>query len=176
MISMLVFSLLVGGILSANIFGLKMCEITKNKLERGLQARAVIGNLAAEVRSARAVLVGSVANGVFSATLAGQPQTGNALAIFPTTNDTTFIIYFLNPNSTNESFRRFTSASTTPVELASSVTNSPIFTMEDYAGNPLTTWKGQVVKIKLEFFQARGLAPDAEYFKLETAMARRAIE
>ncbi len=172
LISMTLFCVLLGGIVYANVFGLKMCEMTKTKLERSHDARAAIGKLANEIRSSKSAWIGTVDDtGLFQAKLNGDAQLGDALIIYPTTNTNSYVVYFLN--SSDSTFRRFTSTSKVPIALAGQVTNSPIFRMQDYSGNVLTNWQiNWVINMKLEFFQPREFSPD-EYYKLETAVTRR---
>ncbi|HTD65365.1 MAG TPA: prepilin-type N-terminal cleavage/methylation domain-containing protein [Candidatus Limnocylindria bacterium] len=174
-VTMALFSLVLGGLVYGNVFGLKMCEITRAKLLRSADARAAIGQLADEIRCAKTAWIGEVdGSGVFQTGVDGDPQVGNAIMICPTTNTMEFIVYFKNSDST---FRRYTSLSQTPVVLASMVTNSMIFSAEDYQGIVLTNRQNnRVIHVTLEFFQARGFVPDAEYFRLETAVTRRAID
>ena len=173
LITMALFSLLLAGIVCGTVYGLKMCELTKAKLTRSSDARASINILAAEIRSSKGVHVGSVdTHGVFRATLDGQPQTGSALLIYPTTNKSSFVVYFLNPS--DKTFRRTTSNSGTPKALAASVTNSVIFKAQDHRGNVLTNAQhNRVIHVNLEFFQGKGQSPADGFFKLETAVTRR---
>jgi hypothetical protein len=153
-----------------------MCEMTKAKLLRSHEARASMGKLADEIRAAKTALVGSVtSNGVFQAVTDGSSQKGNALLIYPTTNKASYIVYFVN--ASDQTLRRTTSASSTPTVLATLVTNSVIFRAQDYLGNVLTNQQNnRVLKVNLEFFQARGMTANAEYYKLETAVTRRSID
>jgi prepilin-type N-terminal cleavage/methylation domain-containing protein len=176
LVSTALFSIVLAGLVYGNVYGLKMCELTKIKLTRSHEGRLVLGKLAEEIRSAKTTWVGSLdGSGSFQATLEGQPQTGSALLIYPTTNKANYIVYYVNP--ADKSFRRITSASSTPTLLASLVTNSVIFRAQDYAGNVLTnSQNNRVTKIQLNFFQARGEMAHAEYYTLETAVTRRAID
>jgi prepilin-type N-terminal cleavage/methylation domain-containing protein len=176
LISTALFSVLLGGLVYGGVYGAKMCEMTRVKLTRSHEARAVIGKLAGEIRAAKTSWVGSLdGSGVFQAVSDGQPQSGTALLLYPTTNQANFIVYYLN--SSDRSFRRTTSAAATPTVLATLVTNSVIFRAQDYLGNVLTNRdNNRVIKVKLEFFQARGQTPNAEYYKLETAVTRRSID
>src|SRR5688572_8214491 len=82
LITMVLFSLLLSGIICGTVYGLKMCELTKAKLTRSDDARSAMGKLANEIRSSKALHVGNVgADGIFKAVLDGQPQTGSALLV-----------------------------------------------------------------------------------------------
>jgi len=63
-------------------------------------------------------------------------QIGSALQIYPTTNSTSWIRYYYDTNS--QEIRR-TSDGTSYTRVAQYVTNQQPFTLEDYAGNILTT-------------------------------------
>ncbi len=176
LVTIALFSILLGGLVYGNVYGLKMCEMSKQKVTRSDEARLALGKFTDEVRACKDTWVGNVnAQGLFVATLEGQPQIGTALVIYPSTNTNTFIIYFRNPS--DKTFRRYTSASTTPVALAAAVTNSSIFAMRNFDGTLLTNWQNnRVIHLDLEFFQARGLSPMPEYYKLATAVTKRALD
>ena len=53
LITMALFSLLLGGIICGTVYGLKMCELTKAKLTRSDDARAAIGQLEDDIRSSK---------------------------------------------------------------------------------------------------------------------------
>lgn len=176
LVSMALFSVLLGGLVVGNVYGAKMCELAKAKLSRSHEARVSLGKLAEEIRAAKITWVGSVStDGLFEAVTDGKPQAGSALLIYPTTNKADYIVYFVNDQ--DKTFRRVTSVSRTPTVLATLVTNSVIFRAQDYLGTVLTNQQNnRVIKVNLEFFQARGLTANAEYYKLETAVTRRAID
>ncbi len=175
MVTMALFSLVLSGLVYGSVFGLRMCEITKSKLLRSADARSAIGKLSDEIRSAKGAWIGDVdGSGTFQGVLDGSPQRGSAIMICPTTNRASYIVYFRNADA---SFRRVTSASPTPRVLATLVTNAMIFSAQDFRGILLTnSQNNRVINVKLEFFQARGIVPDAEYFRLETSVTRRAID
>jgi hypothetical protein len=154
-----------------------MCAITRTKIEKSSDARVAVGKLADEIRSAKITWVGNVdAGGTFQAIPEGQYQTGSALLINPTTNRANFIVYFLNVS--DKTFRRFTSASATPVALAATVTNAAIFRAQNYSGNTLTNWQNnRVISVNLEFFQnGGGASPSTESFQLHTAVTKRSLD
>jgi hypothetical protein len=174
MVAMSVFLLLLGGVVVANLCGLKMLAISTTKLTATDAARKAIGKLTDEIRASKSVYVGNVTNGVFVALPIGGLQAGTGLLIYPTTNATNFIIYFVNPS--DQSFRRTTSVPGTTTVLAQSLTNTVAFTAQDCLGNVLTnSQNNRVIHLDLEFFQAQGQTP-ADYYKLETSATRRALE
>ena len=103
LISITVFSLLVIGIVFANLYGLSMFHITETTLNATDDARKTIGKMTQEIRACKTVLVGNVKNGVFVAQLDGEAQQGAGLLIHPTTNNANYVIYFVNPS--DQTFR-----------------------------------------------------------------------
>jgi prepilin-type N-terminal cleavage/methylation domain-containing protein len=175
MVSMTVFSLLVSGIVAANLYGLKMFQITETKLNATGYARKAIGKLTDEIRAGKTTWVGYVTNGVFVARTDGEVQTGSGLLIYPTMNTSVFTIYFVDPS--DRSFRRTTSTPAVTTVLAPSVTNAVIFRAQDYQGNVLTNNQdNRVIHLTLEFLQPSRWGRMADYYKLETSVTRRALE
>jgi hypothetical protein len=173
MIAMAVFTFVIAGVLGANLFGLRMFQITENKLSASDDARSALGKLSEDIRNAKRTYIGSVSsNGQFTALVDGVPHSGTGLIIYPTTNNTDFIVYFLN--AADNSFRRTTSVTNTTVVLARSITNTVVFRIQDFRGNVLTnSQNNEVIYVDLECYRARryGVIPD--YYKLETAGTRR---
>lgn len=174
MIAVAVFSFVVIGVTSANLFGLRMFQITENKLSASDAARKIIGKVTDDIRACKSSCVGDVTNGVFVSVADGQPQAGAALFINPTTNSANYIIYFLNaPDNT---FRRTTSAGAITI-LARSITNKTVFRAQDYLGNVLTNnQNNRVIYFDLEFFQTNRQGVVSDYYKMETAITRRALQ
>jgi type II secretory pathway pseudopilin PulG len=175
LIAITLFLLLVGGIVAANLFGLRMYQITENKLDSTDKARKAIGRMADEIRSCKTTWVGSVSNGVFVARLDGEVQTGAGLLIYPTTNTASFIMYFRN--SPDQSLRRTTSAPGSTTVVAQWITNSTIFCAEDHLGNVLTNnQNNRVIHLTLECYRPPRQGVAADYSKLETSVTRRVLE
>jgi hypothetical protein len=172
LISTTLFLLLLAGILGANLFGLRMFQLTETKLKCGDGARKALGLLTDEIQRCNNTWVGNVTNGTFVALLDGEAQTGSALLIQPSTNNTNFVIYYLNAG--DQSFRRSLSANASTTTVAETVTNTSIFQAQDYLGNVLTNQQvNRVIHVRLEFFQAQAWLPVGDYAKVETAVTRR---
>ncbi|MDB6108440.1 MAG: hypothetical protein JWR69_190 [Pedosphaera sp.] len=176
LIAMTVFLLLLGAILGANIFGLKLLTTTSAKLTATDQTRKAIGQLTDDIRNAKITMVGKVnTNGVFAGLLNGELQQGSAVIIYPTTNTTNFIVYYLN--TPDQTFRRSTSVPGSTSILAKAITNSLPFCAQDYQGRVLTNnQNNRVIHLTLEFYQPRVAGPTADYYKLETSVTRRVLE
>ena len=175
LIATTVFIILIGGIVSAHLFGLSLFQITETKLNATQDVRKLIGRLADEIRACKTTWVGNVTNGVFAARLDGERQQGTGLLVYPTTNQTSYIIYFVNPS--DQTFRRTTSTPRTTAILAESITNSVVFRAQDHLGNVLTNNRNnRVIHLNLEFYQPKRHLQAADYYKLETSVTRRALE
>jgi len=173
LIAITVFSLLVIGIVFANLYGLSMFHITETTLNATDDARKTIGKMAQEIRTCNAALVGNVKNGVFVAQLDGEIQQGTGLLIRPTTNNANYVIYFVNPS--DQTFRRTTSTPGSATVLAESITNSMVFSVQDHLGQVLTNnQNNRVIHLNLEFYQPKRHMQIADYYKLETSVTRRA--
>ncbi len=181
MVASAIFSIVIMGTVSANIFGLRMYQITKAKLGASDEARRAVSRLVNEVRSAKIVRVGNGSFGSFTNVALGSPQEGNALQIYPTTNTSSFIRYYWD--SGDRRFKRTTDAGGTSVVVANFISNNIVFRAENHLGTVLTNnQNNRVINLKLEFFQLQfgsvGIGPDSlfDYYKLETRITRRALE
>jgi prepilin-type N-terminal cleavage/methylation domain-containing protein len=177
LIASTVFLLVIIGIVSANLFGLKMFQITQTKLNVVTWSRQTSDKMTAEVHACNSVWVGNIAtNGVFETLLDGETQQGNGLLIYPTTNTNNFILYFVNPS--DQTFRRTTGQPGTAVVLADSVTNTLVFAAQDFSGTNVLTnnSNNRVIHLTLEFYQPARYLLGADYYKMETSMTRRALQ
>jgi prepilin-type N-terminal cleavage/methylation domain-containing protein len=173
MVAMAIFLLLVGGMVSTNLFGLRMFQIEQTKLNASDQARRIVGVLTDEIHSCDSFQIGTVTNGTFTGLPLGASQLGPALIVYPTTNTTNFIMYFVN--TADQKFRRATSVPGSTRIVAQSVTNATdLFRAQDYLGNVLTNMQDNtVLHLKLEFYQAARFGVPPDYYKLETSATRR---
>jgi hypothetical protein len=173
MVSVTILILLVGGIVSANFFGLRMFQVEQTKLGVSDQARKIVGVLMDEIHSCDSFQIGTFTNGTFTGLPLGAPQIGPALIVYPTTNATNFVMYFVNTAS--QDFLRATSVPGSTRSVARAVTNSTdLFRAQDYLGNILTNLQNNtVLHLKLEFYQAARFGVPPDYYKLETSITRR---
>lgn len=173
MVSGAILVLMVGGMVLANLFGLRMFQIEETKLNASDQARKIVGVLMDEIHSCDTFQIGTFTNGTFTGLPLGAPQIGPALIVYPTTNLTSYIMYFVNTG--DHKFRRATSVSGSTRIVAQSVTNSSdLFRAQDYLGNVLTNAQNNtVLHLKLEFYQAPRFGVPPDYYKLETSTTRR---
>ncbi|MGA3283854.1 MAG: prepilin-type N-terminal cleavage/methylation domain-containing protein [Verrucomicrobiota bacterium] len=178
LIATTVFLLMVGGIIAANLFGLRMFQITETKLNAIRWSRETVGKITAEVRACDSVQVGNVTtNNVFEGLLDGETQQGNSLLIYPTTDTNNFIVYSVNSSDETFSQTVATPSGTNTVILADSVTNTIAFTAQNFSGNVLTNIENnRLIHLTLEFYQPARFMQGADYYKMETSMTRRALQ
>ena len=97
LIAMTVFLLVVGGIVSANLFGLRMFQITETKLNVTTWSRQTIEQITGEIHACNSLSILTIdTNGNSTGLLDGETQQGNALQIYPTANTNNYIVYFVN--------------------------------------------------------------------------------
>jgi prepilin-type N-terminal cleavage/methylation domain-containing protein len=173
LIAIAVFGFVITGIIAANLFGLRIFQITENKLTANDAARKTLGKVADDIRNCKTTYIGNMSsNGVFTAISDGATQSGGGLIIYPT-DSTNYIIYFRNQS--DNTFRRTTSVSNTTAVLAQSITNPIVFRAQDFRGNVLTnSQNNRVIYFNLECYQPQRFGVVADYYKLETAVTRRA--
>ena len=173
MVSATIFILLVGGIVSANLFGLRMYQIEQNKLNASDEARKIVGVLMDEIHSCDSFQIGTFSGGTFTGLRMGTPQVGPALIVYPTTNISNYIMYFFN--GPDRTFRRATSVPGSMRVVAQSVTNATdLFRAQDYLGNVLTNMQNNtVLHVTLEFYQPARFGVPPDYYQLETSVTPR---
>jgi|KBSMisStandDraft_5_1062788.scaffolds.fasta_scaffold40354_2 prepilin-type N-terminal cleavage/methylation domain-containing protein len=176
LIAIAVFGFVIGGVLTANLFGLRIFQITQNKLAASDAARKTLGKISDDIRNCKTAFIANVSsNGMFTALSDGVTQSGAGLILYPTTNTNSYIVYFLNPS--DKTFRRTTSATNTTMILAQSITNPIVFRAQDFRGNVLTnSQNNRVIYLELECYQPKRFGVVADYYKLETAVTRRALQ
>ena len=180
-ISMAVIMLVIGGVISSHVFGLKLNEATRAKLSASDAARNAIGKLVNDIRSAKTIEVGSGSFSAFVAVTNGLAQQGSALKIYPTTNTASYIVYYWD--SSDSKLKRAATAATTPKAIAEYLTNSLVFTSENYAGTILTdNQNNRVIGVNMQFYQIQypittiGQGGLFDYYQVRTKITRRTLE
>src|SRR4026209_2139942 len=113
------------------LFGARMTELTQTKVHTSDRARQLMRLLGSDIRNSQKVRIGTGSVSLFVPAASATPQRGNALQIYPTANTNVYVRYFYN--SSDKTLQRMDDDGTlTPV--ASGVTNSLVYTLEDYAG------------------------------------------
>jgi len=176
MIAVTIFTVVIGGILSAHIFGLRMFQANAAKLTTTEWSRKTFTRMADEVRSCNSLSVGSLnsTNSSFEGLVEGEPQQGTALLITPAGNTNSYILYFLNTK--DQTFRRMTDQPKSTVVLAESITNEIAFVAQNFSGEMLTSLASSnspVIHLILECSQPARFLQSAQQYRLETSMTRR---
>src|SRR6267378_3049942 len=81
MVATSVLLMLVGGLVSANLFGLRMFQISQTKLSASDAVRKAIGNMTDEIRGCKTTYVGTISNGTFVALADGVTQAGSGVLL-----------------------------------------------------------------------------------------------
>jgi hypothetical protein len=174
LIATALFAMLVLGIVSVNLFGLRWYQLGQNKMVITDAARESVGRMSSEIRNCNNVFVGIVTNGTFLAHVDGEPQIGNGLMIYATTNTNSYVLYYMD---TNQNLNRFATDIATNVLIASSITNTNIFQVQDYLGNVQTNnQNNRVIYCSLKFYmspQQVSQSPSPVNYQLQTAVAPR---
>jgi prepilin-type N-terminal cleavage/methylation domain-containing protein len=182
LVTMAIFGMVVAGILSLHIFGLKLNRMVDVKLQATEDSRRALGRLVTDIHGAGIVKVGTGDASTFTEVGFNTAQRGNALQIYPfKTNTTRFVRYFLD--TSDNQLMRIDSASTTPTFISGWVTNALIFTSEDFSGNVLSNnLNNRVIGIDLEFYRLDnpmiqfGHGSYYDFYRLQTRVTRRALE
>jgi prepilin-type N-terminal cleavage/methylation domain-containing protein len=181
MVALSVFTLLVAGLMSAQLMGMRMRKVTETKLESSASARQALNEIRDQVRMARLISVGAGDSEAFKPVADRLPQIGNALQIQATSDTNVFTRYYLDQQS--QSLMRISSAERKPSLVASGITNAMVFTAEDFGGRVLTnSQNSRVIRMLFEFRKweyasaSSGRNGVYDYYRLQTRVTRRATD
>jgi len=182
MITLAIFSLVVIAGLYSHLLGLKMNTFVQTKLQATHKARAALNQTRDEVRSAQTVYVGWGGPTGFTNVPDGSNQQGNALQIYPTSVTNAYVRYYIDPVKLALNRVEVKAGRTNLQTIASDVTNTVAFRVEDYAGNILTNDENsRVICMTFEFYQFEfavlqpGKRNFYDYYRLQTKVSRRAL-
>ena len=182
MVTMAIFGFVVLGVLGLHMFGLKLNKMVEVKLQATEDSRRALSRIVNDIHTAGIVKVGTGDATTFTPAGFNEAQQGNAIQIYPIkTNTTKFVRYFLDTG--NNQLMRLDSAVTTPTFVSGWVTNTVVFTSEDFAGNVLSNnLNNRVIGIDMEFYKLDnpmihfGHGSYYDYYRLQTRVTRRALE
>jgi type II secretory pathway pseudopilin PulG len=181
MVTMTIVLLVMGGLLSAHFFGLRLFELTKAKLGASDEARAAISTLIQEIRSAKLLRIGDGSLATFTEVGVDSLQKGSAIQVYATSNTNLFVRYFWD--AADKKLKRTTNGATYVSVVANSISNQLVFTSEDYTGKILTNNENnRVIGLTLQFYQlqypAVSIGPGNYYdfYQLSTKITRRTLE
>lgn len=180
-ISMAIIMLVIGGVISSHVFGLKLNEATRAKLSASDSARNALNKLVGDIRSAKTIQVGTGSYSTFTPQTDGSPQKGTALRIYPGTNTNSFLVYYLD--TSDSKLKKASSTATNPIAIAEFLTNTVLFTSENYSGTVLTdNQNNRVIGVDMQFYQIRypittiGAGGFFDHYQVKTKITRRALE
>jgi hypothetical protein len=136
MVASSLLSLVILGILSCHIAGLRFTGFVMPKIQNAEYSRQLVSRVIEEIRCATTVSIGTGTVSGFTAAAANRPQVGNAIRVYPSTNSSSYIYYFQDTNSWT--VQRIDINGTAPVAIADQVTNLTVFSMENFGGTILT--------------------------------------
>jgi Tfp pilus assembly protein PilW len=182
LVSAVVFSLMIIGVLSVHIFGLKLNNLVRAKMGASDEARAAISKMVGEIRSAGSIKIGSGSKTAFTEIANGAAQNGNAIQIYPLkTNTTSYIRYYWD--STDKRLKRSVNGGAAVTVVANAITNSMVFTSEDFSGTVISNnLNNRVIGLSLQFYQLQypkvtiGPGSYYDFYQLRTKITRRALE
>src|SRR5262249_36359570 len=108
MIATGLFSLVVIGTVMSHVVGLRMCTITKTKLQTTHNARAALNQTRDAIRSAAILLVGNVYGTTFTNVTGNGPRQGNGLKLYATSNTNNYVVYYVD--TSEQTLKRMSSA------------------------------------------------------------------
>lgn len=174
-----VFSVMVVGLLSLHMFGLRQDQLVQSKLGASDQSRRAFSKLLSEVRGSKVIRVGNGTQNSFSVIPNGNPQRGTGLQLSLTTATNNYIRYYYDTNSAE--LRRMESGVSGYKVIADHLTNSLLFYAEDYRGSNLYDGThSYAIHTILQFYQYQypltkvGPGYLFDYYKLDFRATRRA--
>ncbi|HEX3798265.1 MAG TPA: prepilin-type N-terminal cleavage/methylation domain-containing protein [Verrucomicrobiae bacterium] len=167
MCSVAIFALLIAGLISVNLFGLRQDELVNSALGANDQSRLNFNLMLDEIRSSKDIQIGHGDYTTFVALTNGLAQQGETLQIIPSTNLTMFIYYWFDTNNcvlwragvTNGSITTNIVAQYLTNMTSAWLTNSMTFRAMDYTGttnltvDPTNYNFNYVVNILMQFYQ-----------------------
>src|SRR5580765_7354288 len=93
-VTLTIFIVVIGGMAVTYMFGVRLFELVRPRLDATDQARTLLGVLSYEVRSAARILVGSGTATSFTEVGINTNQIGSAIQIYPDSHTNIFIRYF----------------------------------------------------------------------------------
>lgn len=180
------FGLMVMGMVSAQIYGMRVYTLAATKLVATAGARAAMNQIRDQIREANEVDIGNCSSDWSSfVCVTNGTQQGNAVQIFPTTNSTPYLICYLDTTTSTNKLILYSSSLGTSQLLAGYITNTIVFDAEDLWGNILTNnVNNRVIKMTMQFYEweypiARIGGTnfnEYDYYQLRTRITRRAID
>ncbi len=193
MITVVVFLFIFTGVwIAVQIFGLRIYTLAATKLVATAGGRQAMNQIRDQIREAKMVYVGNnstVSTSSFQLITNTQPQQGNALIVYPTTNTANYSIYYLDTSTGTNCLMQFNVSNSTITftnTLAKYITNQIVFDARDWQNNIVTNYQSLdnrlLIEVKMQFSQweypvafVGGVGLNAyDYYQLRTRVFRRA--
>jgi prepilin-type N-terminal cleavage/methylation domain-containing protein len=202
LIAMTIFTVLIGAVVSLQLFGVRIYQLAGTKLTATRDGRITVNYIREQVREAKAIYIGTYSgtisgtngSGTFSSVV-NTNQVGSALLLFPTTDQSYGMIFYEDLTNKNLCSVSITGASTdangvtrgsinSVATNALFVTNQYVFQAEDYQGNPLqNNDNDRIIHVTLQFSQLEypvagigGSNSMYDYYQLHTRAVRRTLD
>jgi hypothetical protein len=151
-----VFLFVIGAILVANTFGMRMVGITQPKLAAGGEIRNTMAEFISDIRSAKFIRIGNGTLAGFTNIVAPNPKEGNAIQLYATADTNVFVRFFRD--AADQKLKRTTDEASATI-VANSISNDIVFRAEYYDGTVLTNEQNNmVIGITLQFYELDGTA------------------
>jgi prepilin-type N-terminal cleavage/methylation domain-containing protein len=149
MVTLAISLLITSAVVVSQLFGAQMTQLTQAKIHTSDRARQLMRLLTADIQRARLIQVGTGSQTSFVPAVTDAAQQGNALQIQPSENPGVFIRYF---RSAADSKLKRVQSDGSLADLAGSVSNVVVFTLEGFQGTVLTQAQAKaVIGVDLEF-------------------------
>lgn len=174
MIATALLGLVASAIWITNIAGLKFTEYVRPKLDNARYSRQTVSRIIEEVRSANSTQVGTGTATTFSSAAVNSPQIGNALRVYPTTNTSNYIYFYLDTNTQN--VLEVDLGASNSIIIATCVTNPIVFRMENFSGTTLTNpANNAVVSVQLQVRRDSNVKGVGDFYQVRSRITRRNI-
>jgi hypothetical protein len=174
MVSLTIFGMVLGSMIAAHLFGLRMMELSRLQLEASDTFTRSFAPLFKDIRSAKRLRLGDGDRQSFREAQATAIQQGNALQVYPTRDTNRFVRYYLD--SQDRVLKRLDPDGSLTV-IAQSITNDVLFAAEDYAGATLTNMNSfAAITITLDVTKGNPPATSTGITHLETRITSRLFE
>jgi Tfp pilus assembly protein PilV len=176
-----IFIIIIGAMVSTQIFGLRVYTLAATKITATAAGRETLNDIRDRIRSATTVTVGNYSNNTFYAIPDGSLQQGNALQISNSAAAGALVFY---QDPVSNVLDMASNGAIISVE-AQYMTNTTCFWAENYEQNILTNYlNNPVIRVTMQFYQweypigyigANGSAANAyDLYRLQTRVTRRA--
>jgi len=185
-----------GVMIAVQIFGLRINTLAATKLVATAGGRQALNQIRDQIRGAKMVYVGKCSSPTYSSfqlITNTQPQQGNALIIYPTTNTTWYTVYYLDTSTGTNRLIQFnvtnsagTWKNTYTNTLAKYMTNQIVFDARSWQNTIVSNYavldNRVLIEVTMQFSQweypvafVGGVGLNAyDYYQLRTRVFRRA--